>query len=66
VVREGVHDGANPVVAAVRIAVADLLLAALVAGWVRFRDEIHAKFRSFLADGRAQTAERRSSTGTGG
>lgn len=65
VVREGVRDGSNPVVAAVRIAVADVLLVVLVGGWVRFRDDIHAKVRSFLAEGRAQTATRTSNQKTG-
>jgi hypothetical protein len=64
IVREGIQNGAGPVLAAVRVAVADLLLVAVVGGWVRFRDEIHAKFRSFLAEGRAQTSAARSTTQT--
>jgi hypothetical protein len=61
VVRESIRAGSNPIVAAVRIAVADILLVVLVGGWVRFRDDIHAKIRGLLADGRAQTAASRSS-----
>ena len=59
-VREGIRHGSGPVVAAGRIAIADVLLVALVAGWVRFRDDIHAAFRRFMTEGRAQTAAARS------
>ena len=45
-VRETVANGAQPIGAAVRSAGAVMIVLALVAGWVRQRDHIHAWFRN--------------------
>jgi len=56
------RDGSSSAVgAAVRGSVAALLVAAGVALWVRYRDRMRLKFRSFLDEGRTYTQQQRSS-----
>jgi hypothetical protein len=62
---DAIEDGASSAVAmAVRAAIGLVLVAWLVVTWVRLRDRVRASIRAFLRDGRAATAEQRSSRST--
>ena len=59
-VRSAIADGrTDPVGNAARGAVAAVLVAATVATWVRYRDRLRARFRSFMAEGRDYTQQQR-------
>jgi hypothetical protein len=58
-VRRNGPDDAIPT--ALRTALAGVLVVLAVATWVRYRDRMRAKFRSFMAEGRDYTQQQRSS-----
>ena len=60
IVRQAVLHGTSTIGAAVRGAIANLLLVALTAGWVRKRDDIKAAMRGFMSEGRDFTTQQRS------
>jgi hypothetical protein len=61
-VRQALPKGLTSTLAAdARVAVGLLLLVALVAAWVRYRDRLRAKFRAFMDEGRTYTSQQRSS-----
>jgi len=62
VVRNGIDTYGNDaaLTAAIRSAVAGVLLSAAVAAWVRHRDAMRRKWRSFMAEGRNYTQQQRS------
>jgi hypothetical protein len=60
IVRRAEQLGASATSAALRGAIACLLLALMITYWVRSRDRWRRKFRQFMADGQALTKQRRS------
>ncbi len=62
VVRNGIDTYGKDaaLTAAIRSAVAGVLLSAAVAAWVRHRDAMRRKWRSFMAEGRNYTQQQRS------
>jgi hypothetical protein len=60
-VRAAIDQGSTAAIsAAIRVAVGLTLLVGLTAAWVRHRDRIRRKIREFMAEGRAQTTQQRS------
>lgn len=59
IVRRAAEVGDGVAAAAVRAAIGPLLLAALIVGWVRVREQAHASIDRFMAEGRAHTAASR-------
>ncbi|MEX0847134.1 MAG: hypothetical protein WD023_05085 [Ilumatobacteraceae bacterium] len=60
-VRQAIPDGATAAIsAASRMALGLVLLVGAVTAWVRHRDRIRAKIRQFMAEGKAQTTQQRS------
>lgn len=59
IVRRAAEVGDDATAAAVRAAIGPLLLAALIVGWVRVRDQAHASIDRFVTEGRAHTAASR-------
>jgi len=60
--RSAVRLGDSPEAASVRAAVAGVLFVLAVAYWVKVRDELRRRIRSFMSDGRSYTAAQRAST----
>lgn len=60
IVRSAVEAGDAAVPAAVRVSVANVLLIAATAVWVRYRDRMRLKIRGFLEEGRTVTQQQRS------
>ena len=59
-VRSAVENGGSAVAASVRAGVGVVLLVAATGLWVRHRDRLRRKFRSFMAEGRTYTQQQRS------
>ena len=59
-VRSAFERGDQVVAAAVRAGIAVVLLVAATALWVRHRDRMHRKFRSFMDEGRSYSQQQRS------
>jgi hypothetical protein len=60
-VRAAIDQGSTAAIsAAIRVAVGLTLLVGLTAAWVRHRDRIRRRIREFMAEGRAQTTQQRS------
>ncbi|MEI8238189.1 MAG: hypothetical protein WCI22_02110, partial [Actinomycetota bacterium] len=59
--RAALRNGNSVTAASVRGAIGALLFTALVAYWVKIRDRLHQKIRSFMDEGRAQSSMQRSS-----
>ena len=63
VVRSAHDNGTSEIGAALRIGVAQLMLAGLVGLWVRRRDVWSVKFRNMMEEGRQTTAQQRAGRG---
>ena len=57
--RQALRNGDSLAGAATRGAIGSLLITALVCYWVKVRDEVRKKIRSFMEEGRAQTSAQR-------
>jgi len=57
--RAALRTGASPAAGAARAALGSLLVIGLVVYWVKVRDRVRARIRSFLDEGRAQTMAQR-------
>jgi hypothetical protein len=57
--RQALRNGDSLAGAATRGAMGSLLITGLVCYWVKVRDEVRKKIRSFMEEGRAQTAAQR-------
>lgn len=59
-VRSAYRNGSSEISTAIRLAIAQLLLCALVGWWVRRRDAWKVKFNAFIAEGKQASAQQRS------
>ncbi|MEO7397022.1 MAG: hypothetical protein ABIW84_00505 [Ilumatobacteraceae bacterium] len=59
IVRAAHDNGASVMAAAIRVGIAQLMLAGLVALWVRRRDVWSLKFKNMMAEGKQATAQQR-------
>lgn len=57
--RAALRTGASPTAGAARAALGSLMVIGLVVYWVKVRDRVKARIRSFLDEGRAQTMAQR-------
>jgi hypothetical protein len=64
VVRAAHNSGQSEIGAAVRIGIAQLIIAGLIIVWVRRRDEWRLKFKNMMAEGREVTAQQRTAAHT--
>jgi hypothetical protein len=60
--RSAVRLGQGAEAASLRAALAGVLFVLVIAYWVKVRDELRRKIRSFMSDGRSYTAAQRAST----